>query len=129
MSTTRKYRDLSMLFDPHPVTGDVVTKTDSTAIKQSIRNLVLSMNYDYPFHPEKGCQIYNLLFDNVDSITLQIIRKSVIDVLNSYEPRVSIVDVIVEDLSTQNAVNVKVMYMIISSNVMEEVSVFVDRLR
>ena len=126
---TRQYRDLSMIFDVHPVSHDVVTKVDATAVKQSIRNLVLTMNYDVPFHPEKGCQIYGLLFENVDSVSLQIARQSVINVITTYEPRANLIDVVLEDLSHLNAVNVSIYFTVLNSDVVEQVDVYVDRLR
>lgn len=125
----RQFRDFSLVFNPHPVTHDVVTKTDSAAIKQSIRNLVLTMNYERPFHPEKGCQVHGLLFDNVDGVGLQIVRQSIANVITQYEPRVKLVDVEVEDYSTKNAININIYFSILNSEVVESVSVFVDRLR
>lgn len=85
--TVRQFRDLGLTFIPHPVTHDAVSKTDAAAVKQSIRNLVMTMNYERPFHPEKGCQVYGLLFENVTQSLLQIARQSVINVITIYEPR------------------------------------------
>lgn len=126
----RQFRDLSMLFQAHPVTHDVTTKVDSAAIKQSIRNLVMTMNYERPFHPEKGCQAYGLLFENVDMISLQIAKQSIIDVINQYEPRANVVNVIFEDLSSKtNTINITIQFTILNSDTLETVSVYVNRLR
>lgn len=125
----RQFRDLSMIFQPHPATHDVVTKVDSAAVKQSIRNLVLTMNYERPFHPEKGCQIYGLLFETIDSVTLQVAKQSILNVLSQYESRANIIDVIIEDLSMQNAINIDIYFTVLNNDVVETVSVYVDRLR
>lgn len=125
----RQFRDLSMIFQAHPVTNDVVTKTDANAVKQSIRNLVLTMNYERPFHPEKGCQVYGLLFENVDIVSLQIAKQSIINVLNQYEPRANLIDVVLEDLSYVNAINIEIFFSVLNNDVVEQVSVYVDRLR
>lgn len=128
-SNTQRFRDISMLFQPHPVTNDIVTKTDVAAVKQSIRNLVLTQNYERPFHPEKGCQIYSLLFENINAVTLQIARQVVINVITQYEPRANLLDVVIEDLSIYNAVNVNIYFTVINSDVTETVKVYVNDLR
>ena len=128
-TNVRQFRDLNMLFQAHPATHDVTTKVDAATIKQSIRNLVLTMNYERPFHPEKGCQMYGLLFENVDIISLQIAKQSIINVLTTYEPRANLIEVVLEDMSYKNAVNVSIYFTIVNSDVVEEVSIYVDRLR
>jgi phage baseplate assembly protein W len=128
-TNVRQFRDLSMIFNAHPVSHDVVTKVDASAVKQSIRNLVLTMNYEKPFHPEKGCQIYGLLFENVDMVSLQIAKQSIINVITQYEPRANLIEVVLEDLSTQNAVNISIYFTVLNSDAVEQVDVFVDRLR
>lgn len=128
-TNVRQFRDLSMMFQLHPATHDVVTKVDSAAVKQSIKNLVLTMNYERPFHPEKGCQVYGLLFENIDPVTLQVAKQSILNVLSQYEPRANVIDVIVEDLSTQNAINIDIYFTVLNNDVVENVSVYIDRLR
>lgn len=125
----RHFRDINMLFQIHPGTHDITAKVDAAAVKQSIRNLVLTMNYERPFHPEKGCQIYGLLFENVDAISLQIAKQSIVNVISQYEPRANLIDVILEDRSYVNAVNIDIYFTVLNSDVVESVSVFVDRLR
>lgn len=127
--TVRQYRDLSMMFQAHPVSHDLVSKVDAAAVKQSIRNLVLTMNYERKFHPEKGCQMYGLLFENVDMISLQIAKQSIINVITQYEPRANLIDVTFEDLSTINTINVTIYFSVLNNNAVEEVSVFVNRIR
>ena len=128
-TNVRQFRDLNMIFQAHPATHDVTTKVDAAAVKQSIRNLVLTMNYERPFHPEKGCQMHGLLFENVDIISLQIAKQSIINVITTYEPRANLIEVVLEDLSYQNAINISIYFSVLNSDVTENVSVFVDRLR
>lgn len=117
------------MFQAHPVSHDLVSKVDAAAVKQSIRNLVLTMNYERKFHPEKGCQMYGLLFENVDMISLQIAKQSIINVITQYEPRANLIDVTFEDLSTINTINVTIYFSVLNNNAVEEVSVFVNRIR
>jgi len=125
----RKFRDLSMLFPSHPVTNDVGTKSDVAAIKQSIKNLVLTMNYDRPFHPEIGCQVYGLLFEHMDVITTEIAKQTIINVVMAYEPRATLHDVVIEESSQRNGVDVSIFFSALNNDRVESISVFVNRLR
>lgn len=127
--SVRQFRDLGLTFIPHPVTSDVVSKTDAAAVKQSIRNLVLTMNYERPFHSEKGCQVYRLLFENVTQSLLQIARQSVINVINIYEPRANLVDVVVENNLTRNSIDISIYFTLLNIDTIETVNVYIDRLR
>ena len=60
---TRTFTDLDLNFFAHPVTKDVTTKIDEQAIKSSVRNLILTSNYEKPFHPEIGSPLKSLLFE------------------------------------------------------------------
>jgi hypothetical protein len=67
---TRTFTDLDLNFLAHPVTKDVTAKTDEQAVKASIRNLILTSNYEKPFHPEIGSPIKSLLFEPATPLTL-----------------------------------------------------------
>lgn len=92
---TRTYKDLDFNFSRHPRTNDVSVKYDEEAVKQSIRNLVLTKNYERPFRSNLGCQVTSLLFEPVSPLLTTMIEKSIRDVITNYEPRVVLLDVIV----------------------------------
>ena len=50
----RKYSDLNLNMLLHPVTGDLLKLTDEDAVKRSIRNLVLTYNYERFYNPDLG---------------------------------------------------------------------------
>ena len=118
-----------MAFQSHQATHDVTTKVDSNAVKQSIRNLVLMMHGDIPFKPDIGCQVYGLLFDNTDLIGMQIAREAIINVIAQYEPRASVIDVVLSDTLDRNGVDIAIYFTVLNNDALEMVSVFVDRLR
>ena len=51
---SKQYKDLDLFFSKKSVSNDVNTVTDITAVKRSVRNLVLTNHYEKPFHPEIG---------------------------------------------------------------------------
>ena len=112
---SKSFADLNLLFTASPSTGDITKKTDEEAIKSSLRNLISTKNYERPFHPEIGCQIFSLLFENFTSVTSQVMRKTIQDVVNKFEPRVDILDVLVYETVDENNLNVSVTFKIINT--------------
>lgn len=112
---TRQYSDLNLLFSSHPSTADVTKKVDEEAIKSSLRNLISTRNYERPFHPEIGCQIYSLLFENFTPVTKQVMKKTIFQVINKFEPRVQVLDVIIRDMVDNNSISVDIVFKIINN--------------
>lgn len=104
----RRFTDLNLLFTPHPATADVTKVTDENAVKAAIRNLILTQNYERPFHPEIGCQITSLLFENYTPVTRAIMERTVRDVLEKFEPRARLTRLNIIENVEQNAVDVTV---------------------
>ena len=76
-----------MNFSANPVTGDVTQVTDVTAVKRSVRNLLLTNHYDRPFHPEIGSNIPALLFENFGPITGNQLSRTIEEMISNFEPR------------------------------------------
>ena len=112
---TRNFSDLNMLFTASSATGDITKKVDEEAIKTSIRNLISTKNYERPFHPEIGCQLFALLFENFTSVTAQVIKKTIFDAINKFEPRVSILDVTLSESEDTNNLDVSITFSILNN--------------
>ena len=112
---TRTFSDLNLLFTINPKTADVTKRVDEEAIKASVRNLIQTRNFERPFHPEIGCQIYSLLFENITPFVYQITKKTIFDVIEKFEPRVSVLDVLVQETPDQNNVAIDIVFLINNS--------------
>jgi len=95
MTAVFRYADLDLTFAPHPVTGDVSRLFDIDAVNDAIQNLVQFKKFDKPYHPEIDSQVTDHLGELASSFTSAEIRSAIINVLTNYEPRVSIIDVLV----------------------------------
>lgn len=109
---TRVFQDLDLNFTPHPVTKDIVRKFDENAIKQSIKNLILTRNYEKPFHSEIGSPIRALMFDLVTPLTAITVKRAIIDVINNFEPRVELMEVEPVISPDNNALYVSIVFKI-----------------
>jgi len=126
---TRTYSDLNLLFTSHPVTADVVKKTDEEAVRASIRNLISTKNYERPFHPEIGCQIYSMLFENITPVSIQTIKQTIFDVIEKFEPRATVLDVVIRERLDENDVTIDVVFRMNNNERPVTVTTYITRVR
>jgi len=93
ITARRWYTDIDLNITPHPSSGDLVLKQDKEAVKRSVRNIMLTNNYERPFKPNFGANLRGLLFELADDMTKFEIRKQIIEALEMLEPRVTIISV------------------------------------
>jgi len=96
------YKDVSFSFI-HPATGDLLPATDIEAVKNSIKNIVLTPRGTRPFFPEFGTRVSRLLFELASPITASQIKDEIIDGVQKFEKRVSTFQVKVDDDHERNA--------------------------
>jgi phage baseplate assembly protein W len=113
---TRQYSDLNLLFTTNQDTLDITKKYDDEAVKTSLKNLIQTKNYERPFHPEIGCQIFSLLFENFTPITKQVMKRTIFDVIEKFEPRVTVLDVKVRDRIDANDISIELVYRLNNSD-------------
>lgn len=82
------FKDVSFTFI-HPATGDLLLATDLDAVKNSIRNIVLTPVGTRPFFPEFGTRVGNLLFELAGGSTALQIKDEIDRAVRKYEKRIS----------------------------------------
>lgn len=112
---TRTFSDLDLNFTAHPVTKDIVRKYDEQAIKASVKNLVLTQNYERPFHSEIGSQIRGLLFEPATPMLNIMLKRAITDTIINFEPRVKLDEVLVTLSPDNNEVYVSIYFTIINT--------------
>jgi phage baseplate assembly protein W len=127
--STRTFSDIDLNFGMHPVTHDVVLKYDDQAIKASVRNLVLTQNYERPFHSEIGSQIRGLLFENATPMLDIMLKRAITDTIVNFEPRVKLNDVVVTVSPDNYEVYVSIYFTIINTTRPQQVDLILTRSR
>ena len=111
-------------------TFDLFNKlTDAEAIKRSVRNLINTNNYDRPFRPEIGSGIRGLLFEPMTELTAHFMQLKIAEVLNEYEPRVIVDNILVRPEQDRNSYAVSVQFVIVGTLEPVIVDTFLERLR
>jgi phage baseplate assembly protein W len=122
---SKGFKDLSMTFQINPLNYDLIALKNETAIARSLRNLVLTAKGERFFNPSLGSGVSRLLFDNIDNFTAREIKSEVEYTINTFEPRVRLIDVLVNPNYDDNEFNVTITYQIVGINVPSQQLVFV----
>ena len=72
-----KFSDFMSEFTANPATGDLYKNVNDFAIKESLKNLILTEQGERMFQPTIGGTIRRSLFDQLDEITVTRLRSSV----------------------------------------------------
>lgn len=123
------YADLDLDFKINPITGDINKKKGVDAVKRSIRNLIFTNFYERPFNSELGSGVPRLLFDNVDVMTASMIKDAIIILINTYEPRVQLIDVRVYADIDNHGFNVQLEYVILNTETPSTFNLFLEKIR
>lgn len=127
--STRQFKDIDLDFGRNIVTNDVNKLTDVEAVKRSVRNLVLTNHYERPFHPELGCGIRQLLFENLTPMVAIQLERKVQEVLENFEPRAQINNILARPDLDRNAYELTINFYVIGATEPVTVSTFLERLR
>ena len=124
-----RYVDLNLSFLTNPSTQDISRVTDIDAVKQSVQNLVQTQHYERPFHPEIGCNVTTMLFENATVLTATNIKRSITDVITNFEPRVQLQSVVVTVDNDHNGFSVVLTFYVLNITDLVTVDFFLERLR
>jgi phage baseplate assembly protein W len=86
---SRGFKDISLSFEPHPVTKDLPVIKNESAILRAVRNLVQTVPTERVFNSALGSEITQSLFEFVDYGTAAVIREQIIISIKNFEPRVT----------------------------------------
>jgi len=117
---SRAFKDISLSFNPHPVTKDLPVLINERAIVRSVRNLVETIPTERFFNSLIGTDIRDSLFDNFTSVTVTIIEDQIRTTIRNFEPRVSNVGIEVDGFPDSNAINVKVLFDIVGLEIPQQ---------
>jgi phage baseplate assembly protein W len=110
---SRSFKDISLSFEPHPVTKDLPILKNERAITRSIRNLVETIPTERFFNSLLGSEVRSSLFEFVDYGTASVIQTQIETTIRNYESRVDNVKVEVDPQPDNNSFGVTVTFDII----------------
>ena len=122
----RTYRDLALSFFAHPMSGDAGKKTGAAAVKQAIVNILKTNHHERLFNPEFGSDIRGSLFEQMNPITEQRIRKKVEAAIARHEPRAEVLGITVTGQEEQNRYEISVVFNVASVAETQKLTTYFD---
>jgi len=113
---SRAFKDISLSFQPHPVTGDLPIIRNERAINKSVRNIVQTIPGEKMFLPLFGSDVKAQLFELIDFGNASVIEDQILEALENYEPRIDNIEVEVEPRPDRNEFEVTVIYEIVGQD-------------
>jgi len=128
-TNSRRWSDLDLDFNAHPVTKDISTKTDVEAVKRSIRNLILTNKYERPFQPQIDGGVTRHLFELATPLTYSDIESTIKNTVSNFEPRAEVISVDVSGDLDKNGFNVIINFKVLNTADPVTIELFLERLR
>jgi phage baseplate assembly protein W len=126
---TRRYSDLDLNFNAHPVRKDITKHVDERAVINSIKNLLSTNHYERPFRPFLGGNVRGLLFENLDAITATRMEKEIEQIITNFEPRALLEKVTVNARPESNSFGVTIEFSIINRQEPITITFQLERIR
>lgn len=109
---TKRYADIDFNFTRTPGRNDIALSYDEMAVIRSVRNLLLTKNYERPFQPSLGSRVNQMLFEPIDFLTSQSLRSEIESIITNFEPRAKIDSILVTADPDNNSYNVSLQFFI-----------------
>lgn len=127
-SRTISYKDIDLTFEKRP-SGDIYKKTEAAAVKQSVKNLIMTNRLEKPFDPYYGGGLNEFLFSLDQEFDALDIQERIRDVIKNYEPRALVNRVAVELTPDQHTIGISLFFRVISTSEDVELDLALTRVR
>lgn len=125
---TKQYKDIDLAFLPRP-DKDVYKKLDAAAVKQAVKNLILTGPSEKPFQPDYGGGLGNLLFELADEESDDIIFERISNALELFEPRAILEDVKIRLKPDQNNLHARIIFSVANTRELVTLDTTLSRVR
>ena len=120
--------DIDMNFGVNPLTKDLIIKRGRNAIKQSLKNIVLTSVYDRGFNVEFGANVYKQLFEIDSLLTAKVVQTDIVNAIKNFEPDVELVGLPEVEISN-NTLLVNIRYVVFNTTDTQLLTVELHRVR
>ena len=127
-SRAKSSKDIDLSFAKKG-SGDVFKKEDAAAVKQAVKNLLLTNFSEKPFLPRFGGNLNSLLFALNTDIDDEDLEEQIINAIEIYEPRARVTNVNSNLNDDDHQIQVTVTFRVINTNETVTTNIDLTRLR
>lgn len=126
----QQYSDIPFFISRNSFTGDLNLVKDVNAIRQSVKNIILTNQGERPFDYYFGPSLFQNIFENLTFELILDVQTKIATNLKKYENRVDIIDIIVKESKTEEyTLNIKIYYFIPDLGINDNVQIAITRNR
>jgi len=125
---TRVYKDIDLTFTPRP-SGDIFKKNDAAAVKQAVKNLLLTNKTEKPFQPNFGANLNDILFNLDTEISEDLLPDLIYQAIETFERRARVLDITTKVVPERNDVFVSITFQVVNSGEVVDLELSLNRLR
>ena len=122
---SRGFKDISLSFRRHPITNDLVTLKNEDAIKRAVQNLVRTKVGEVFFNDSVGTRLTGALFELATSDLVDPLQTEIETVIDNFEPRVDLKNVVVRSRPEVNTLDVTISYDIVGLSLPTQIINFI----
>lgn len=119
------YKDFTLI----PGRDDLARKVNEDAVKEAIRNIILTDKGERLFQPNVGSTVKGMLFENITPDVVVLLQERIKDALALFEPRANILEVKATSSIDSNSVEVSITFNVINRETPVTFNVILDRAR
>ena len=124
----RVYKDDDLTFAKR-LDGDVFKKQNAAAVKQSVKNILMTNYTEKPFQPFFGGNLNDFLFELNDGIDDEEVEDRIEESLRTYEPRAEVLEVKVISNPDNYEISATVTFKFVSTSEVVTLNLSLTRLR
>mgnify|MGYP003338132829 CR=1 FL=1 len=123
------YSDFASSFKPHPITKELIRLTDEDAVKQAIKNIVLTAIGERLFNPFIGSNVYRSLFEPASPFFAEDMLRYINSSIRQFETRVQVLEVLPVISADNNTVTLNINFSVINKPELVSFSFLLKRVR
>lgn len=122
------YKDIDLTFSPKPA-GDIFKKVDAAAVKQSVKNLLLTSRGEKPFNNFFGSNLNSALFGLDTEFDPEFVQNLMFDAITNHEPRARVLSVTVQLKPENNTLDATIEFQVVNTKEIVTLDVSLARVR
>lgn len=123
------YSDFNHSFIANPNTRQLPRKTNTEAVKQSLRSMLLTNKYERLRNPEFGTNIRRYLFESFDGHIVEQLENEIRISIQNYEPRVRVIDIVVDPRPDDNSIYINIEFAVVTAKDSTNLELILYRVR
>ena len=123
------FSDLDLRFRRHPNTSDIRPLTDIEAIKNAVKNLLLTNFSEKPFQPRFGGNLNSLLFALNTDIDDDEMKDQIAESIQTFEPRAEVLNITSNLKDVSHEIKVTVTFKVVNTSQVVTTNINLTRLR